>query len=192
MPLPITIVYLQIMHHKWAIAVTDVQVYSGVGYSLFLPIILIRLYSWEYTSTNISKSPHQDFNGISFCRPRMALTCVQWPRKATSHGAYFKGGIGNEENEKWRIGLELIVKGIVPYSTKFSLDIKFRSTPILCTGTKILPNLISSTARVAHQEVVGGALEWTRHTRILYCSFLGLSLLHAVHSSVGLCDGGRR
>ena len=108
MPLPITIVYLQIMHHEWAITVTDVQVYSGVGYSLFLPIIW--LYSWEYTSTNISKLPHQDFNGISFCRPRMALTCVQWPRKAISHGAFLKGGIGNEE---WRIGLELIFKGIV-------------------------------------------------------------------------------
>ena len=30
---------------------------------------------------------------------------------------------------------------------------------MLCIGTKILPNLISPTARVAHQEVVGGALE---------------------------------
>ena len=82
---------------------------------------------------------------------------------------------------------------------------------ILCIGTKISPNLISPTARVAHQEVVGGALEWTRHAwarisnvLVLYShtctvrtidlsllSFLGLSLLHAVHSSVGLCDGGR-
>ena len=34
---------------------------------------------------------------------------------------------------------------------------------ILCIGTKILPNLISQVARVAHQEVVGGALERTRH-----------------------------
>ena len=37
---------------------------------------------------------------------------------------------------------------------------------MLCIGTKISPNLISPTARVAHQEVVGGALEWTRHARI--------------------------
>ena len=35
----------------------------------------------------------------------------------------------------------------------------------LCIGIKISPNLISPTARVAHQEVVDGALEWTRHAR---------------------------
>ena len=27
-------------------------------------------------STNISKLPHQDFNGNSFCRLRIALTCT--------------------------------------------------------------------------------------------------------------------
>ena len=32
-------------------------------------------------------------------------------------------------------------------------------------STKISPTLISPTARVAHQEVVGGAVEWTCHTR---------------------------
>ena len=30
---------------------------------------------------------------------------------------------------------------------------------ILCIGTKISPNLILSIVRVAHQEVVGGALK---------------------------------
>ena len=34
---------------------------------------------------------------------------------------------------------------------------------ILCIGTKVSPNLISPTVRVAHQEIVGGALERTRH-----------------------------
>ena len=87
---------------------------------------------------------------------------------------------------------------------------------ILCIGTKILPNLILQIARVAHQEVVGGALERTRHAlaRILnvlvpyshvhtvrmilgkiylsLLSFPGLSFLHTVHSSIGLCNGGRR
>ena len=85
---------------------------------------------------------------------------------------------------------------------------------ILCISTKISPNLILPTARVAHQEVVGGALERHArariskvlvpysHTRTVHMilgkiylsllSFLGLSLLHAVPSSVGLCDGGRR
>ena len=81
------------MHHEWAIAVTHAQEHSGVGYSLFLPIIW--LYSWEYTSTNISKLPHQDINGISFCRPRMALKRVQLPRKAISWG------ISKKRNEKW-------------------------------------------------------------------------------------------
>ena len=33
---------------------------------------------------------------------------------------------------------------------------------------KISLTLISPTVRVAHQEVVGGALEWTRHAQILY------------------------
>ena len=36
---------------------------------------------------------------------------------------------------------------------------------ILCIDTKILPNLIFPTVLVAHQEVVGGAFEWTRHAR---------------------------
>ena len=93
MPLPINVVHLQIMHHKWAIAVTHAQEYSGVGYALFLSIIW--LYSWEYTNTNISKLPHQDFNGISLCRPRMALKRVQWSRKAISWG------ISKKRNEKW-------------------------------------------------------------------------------------------
>ena len=78
---------------------------------------------------------------------------------------------------------------------------------ILCIGTKILPNLISPTARVTHQEVVGVALEQIRHARaqisnvlvpylhvwsvcmilgkiyLSLLSFLGLSLLHTVHTA---------
>ena len=83
---------------------------------------------------------------------------------------------------------------------------------IFCIGTKISPNLISPIARIAHQDVVGGALERTHHDRtrisnvlvpyshartvrsilgtidLSLLSFLGLSLLHAVHSSIGLSD----
>ena len=36
---------------------------------------------------------------------------------------------------------------------------------LLCIGTKLSPTLISPKAGVAHQGVVGGALERTRHVR---------------------------
>ena len=50
---------------------------------------------------------------------------------------------------------------MIPYSTKISLDKKFRSMLILCIGRKISLNLISPTVRVAHQEVVGPDIKCT-------------------------------